>query len=156
MAVITKFFCLYQKVTFPVNLKRCLHIKVLGDDNEILVLRKFGYCLCIKDHINLDFFIGAKERSEIYEAFENIYPILKGFKKAWVCHSASHIILIWVCITPHKPLYCRFLMQILTLFVKGWSCEDPCLRTEEISFSKWHVILKTEKVNISEFDLGPC
>ncbi|MBN3270604.1 TBPL2 protein, partial [Polyodon spathula] len=24
---------------------------------------------------------GAKERSEIYEAFENIYPILKGFKK---------------------------------------------------------------------------
>ncbi|KAL4693181.1 hypothetical protein H8959_016991 [Pygathrix nigripes] len=27
-------------------------------------------------------FEGAKERSEIYEAFENIYPILKGFKKA--------------------------------------------------------------------------
>uniref|UniRef100_A0A8C9EHI3 TATA-box binding protein like 2 n=1 Tax=Pavo cristatus TaxID=9049 RepID=A0A8C9EHI3_PAVCR len=25
---------------------------------------------------------GAKERSEIYEAFENIYPILRGFKKA--------------------------------------------------------------------------
>ncbi|XP_029855263.1 TATA box-binding protein-like 2 [Aquila chrysaetos chrysaetos] len=25
---------------------------------------------------------GAKERSEIYEAFENIYPILKAFKKA--------------------------------------------------------------------------
>ncbi|KFQ40304.1 TATA-box-binding protein, partial [Mesitornis unicolor] len=25
---------------------------------------------------------GAKKRSEIYEAFENIYPILKGFKKA--------------------------------------------------------------------------
>ncbi|NXK26321.1 TBPL2 protein, partial [Arenaria interpres] len=25
---------------------------------------------------------GAKERSEIYEAFEKIYPILKGFKKA--------------------------------------------------------------------------
>ncbi|XP_012519192.1 PREDICTED: TATA box-binding protein-like protein 2 [Propithecus coquereli] len=25
---------------------------------------------------------GAKERSEIYEAFENIYPILKGFRKA--------------------------------------------------------------------------
>ncbi|XP_044517985.1 TATA box-binding protein-like 2 [Gracilinanus agilis] len=25
---------------------------------------------------------GAKERSEIYEAFENIYPILKGLKKA--------------------------------------------------------------------------
>lgn len=24
---------------------------------------------------------GAKERSEIYEAFENIYPILRGFKK---------------------------------------------------------------------------
>uniref|UniRef100_A0A8C5WVU4 TATA-box binding protein like 2 n=1 Tax=Laticauda laticaudata TaxID=8630 RepID=A0A8C5WVU4_LATLA len=24
---------------------------------------------------------GAKDRSEIYEAFENIYPILKGFKK---------------------------------------------------------------------------
>lgn len=26
-------------------------------------------------------FTGAKERSEIYEAFENIYPILRGFKK---------------------------------------------------------------------------
>ncbi|XP_039770013.1 TATA box-binding protein-like 2 isoform X1 [Ornithorhynchus anatinus] len=25
---------------------------------------------------------GAKDRSEIYDAFENIYPILKGFKKA--------------------------------------------------------------------------
>jgi len=24
---------------------------------------------------------GAKERGEIYEAFENIYPILKNFKK---------------------------------------------------------------------------
>ncbi|XP_045143567.1 TATA box-binding protein-like 2 [Echinops telfairi] len=35
---------------------------------------------------------GAKERSEIYEAFENIYPILKGFKKARVSHSASHSI----------------------------------------------------------------
>ena len=27
-------------------------------------------------------FLGAKVRSEIYEAFENIYPLLKGFKKA--------------------------------------------------------------------------
>lgn len=26
-------------------------------------------------------FSGAKVRQEIYEAFENIYPILKGFKK---------------------------------------------------------------------------
>ncbi len=26
-------------------------------------------------------FLGAKERAEIYEAFENIYPILKGFRK---------------------------------------------------------------------------
>lgn len=25
--------------------------------------------------------LGAKDRSEIYEAFENIYPILKGFRK---------------------------------------------------------------------------
>lgn len=24
---------------------------------------------------------GAKERAEIYEAFENIYPILRGFRK---------------------------------------------------------------------------
>jgi len=27
------------------------------------------------------FFSGAKVRTEIYEAFENIYPILKGFRK---------------------------------------------------------------------------
>lgn len=46
------------------------------------VLKKFWLCFYIKDFINLDFFTGAKERSEIYEAFENIYPILKGFKKA--------------------------------------------------------------------------
>lgn len=26
-------------------------------------------------------FKGAKVRAEIYEAFENIYPILKGFRK---------------------------------------------------------------------------
>ena len=25
--------------------------------------------------------LGAKVRTEIYEAFENIYPILKGFRK---------------------------------------------------------------------------
>lgn len=49
--------------------------------DEILFLKQFWY-FYIKYYINLDFFIGAKERSEIYEAFENIYPILKGFKKA--------------------------------------------------------------------------
>ena len=27
------------------------------------------------------FVLGAKVRSEIYEAFENIYPILKSFRK---------------------------------------------------------------------------
>ena len=27
------------------------------------------------------FILGAKVREEIYEAFDNIYPILKGFKK---------------------------------------------------------------------------
>lgn len=73
-------------------------LKVIGDDNEISVLRKFWYNY-IKDCVNLDFFIGAKERSEIYEAFENIYPILKGFKKAWVYldHSTTHSILVWIC-----------------------------------------------------------
>ena len=40
------------------------------------------WCSYIKDYIHLDFFfIGAKERSEIYEAFENMYPILESFKK---------------------------------------------------------------------------
>ena len=29
------------------------------------------------------FFSGAKVRTEIYDAFENIYPILKSFKKQW-------------------------------------------------------------------------
>ena len=28
-----------------------------------------------------NYFVGAKVRSQIQEAFENIYPILKGFKK---------------------------------------------------------------------------
>lgn len=44
----------------------------------------------------MDFFIGAKERSEIYEAFENIYPILKDFKKAWIQYSVSYSILVWM------------------------------------------------------------
>lgn len=57
-------------------------LKVIESDNEMLVLRKFQHCFYIKDYVNLDFFIGAKKRSDIYEAFENIYPILKGFKKA--------------------------------------------------------------------------
>lgn len=41
-------------------------------------------CCCrsyVKVHTHLNFFIGAKERSEIYEAFENMYPILESFKK---------------------------------------------------------------------------
>ena len=59
-----------------------IELKVIGVDNEILALKNFYYCFNIKDYVNMDFFIGAKERSEIYEAFENIYPILKDFKKA--------------------------------------------------------------------------
>ena len=36
--------------------------------------------LCIVPYLDC-LFTGAKVRQEIYEAFENIYPILKGFKK---------------------------------------------------------------------------
>lgn len=32
---------------------------------------------------NVFFVTGAKVRDEIYEAFDNIYPILKSFKKQW-------------------------------------------------------------------------
>lgn len=48
-----------------------LHSVIL---NTLLILNLFFFFLNV--------FLGAKERSEIYEAFENIYPILKGFKKA--------------------------------------------------------------------------
>jgi len=40
---------------------------------NLKVKSEFVYSLCL--------FSGAKVRNEIYEAFENIYPILKGFKK---------------------------------------------------------------------------
>lgn len=36
---------------------------------------------CVVFFFSLNVHLGAKDRSEIYEAFENIYPILKGFKK---------------------------------------------------------------------------
>ncbi|XP_061318595.1 TATA box-binding protein-like 2 isoform X1 [Pezoporus flaviventris] len=55
---------------------------------EGLVLTHQQFSRMVKPRIVLLIFVsgkvvltGAKERSEIYEAFENIYPILKGFKK---------------------------------------------------------------------------
>ena len=43
---------------------------------HILAFRTFS------SFVKLNFtFVGAKVRSEIDEAFENIYPILKGFRK---------------------------------------------------------------------------
>ena len=35
----------------------------------------------INANLHFVFGLGAKVRSEIYEAFENIYPILKSFRK---------------------------------------------------------------------------
>ncbi|XP_064008735.1 TATA box-binding protein-like 2 isoform X2 [Pogoniulus pusillus] len=56
---------------------------------EGLVLTHQQFSRMVKPRIVLLIFVsgkvvltGAKERSEIYEAFENIYPILKGFKKS--------------------------------------------------------------------------
>ncbi|POI28212.1 hypothetical protein CIB84_008038 [Bambusicola thoracicus] len=56
---------------------------------EGLVLTHQQFSRMVKPRIVLLIFVsgkvvltGAKERSEIYEAFENIYPILRGFKKA--------------------------------------------------------------------------
>lgn len=44
---------------------------------DIFVKKKY-----LKSKLWLTFcFKGAKVRAEIYEAFENIYPILKGFRK---------------------------------------------------------------------------
>jgi len=37
--------------------------------------------VCDSDPDNVVSSTGAKVRQEIYEAFESIYPILKGFKK---------------------------------------------------------------------------
>ena len=37
---------------------------------------------------------GAKVRQEIYEAFDNIYPILKNFKKQW---SSDHVTSVIIC-----------------------------------------------------------
>jgi hypothetical protein len=42
---------------------------------------------------------GAKARQEIYEAFDNIYPILKSFKKQW-------IVLLHSCCVPHQKTVC--------------------------------------------------
>ena len=33
---------------------------------------------------------GAKVRSEIYEAFDNIHPILKNFKKTWCAYRLQY------------------------------------------------------------------
>lgn len=41
----------------------------------------FDFCITIIFFFSPFVNLGAKDRSEIYEAFENIYPILKGFRK---------------------------------------------------------------------------
>ena len=40
-----------------------------------------NYSLIIVSSLSVATFAGAKERSQILEAFNNIYPILKNFKK---------------------------------------------------------------------------
>ena len=52
-------------------------------------MKNVGGVLILKIIYTWIFFIGAKERSEIYEAFEKMYPILESFKKVWVHHGAS-------------------------------------------------------------------
>lgn len=52
---------------------------------------------------------GAKVRGEIYEAFDNIYPILKGFKKQW-----------WWCVQTVQ-WDCAIIFEIVKSDV-SWSC----------------------------------
>ena len=41
---------------------------------------------------------GAKVRQEIYEAFDNIYPILKNFKKQWLLSLLSILPSVTTCV----------------------------------------------------------
>ncbi len=52
--------------------------KMVKRYHAVLVWYCVWYWSCI---MKINFFPGAKVRGEIYEAFENIYPILKGFRK---------------------------------------------------------------------------
>lgn len=54
---------------------------------------------------------GAKVRDEIYEAFETIFPILKGFKKHWVSYCL-------LCLRP--SLIYKYLKKILIQIKKGF------------------------------------
>lgn len=67
----------------------------------------------------LFFFSGAKVRSEIYEAFENIYPILKGFRKHWPLHLYSCFCNYLICHWFHR---CIITMLVCTLECEGTAC----------------------------------
>jgi len=58
-------FCSYEPELFPGLIYRMMKPKI------VLLIFVSGKVVLT----------GAKERSEIYEAFENIYPILRGFRK---------------------------------------------------------------------------
>lgn len=55
----------------------CICLTGYGENCAFVVLLRNA----ISDSCTPLVFVGAKVRAEIYEAFENIYPILKGFRK---------------------------------------------------------------------------
>ena len=69
------FYLSLAVVTLNRNLITYMYLKYLSEmeSSQAFVIHFTISIYCI--------FLGAKVRTEIYNAFENIYPILKGFKK---------------------------------------------------------------------------
>lgn len=63
---------------------------------------------------------GAKVRDEIYEAFDKIFPILKGFKKQWVVVILLYLFIFYVCFGEELQRFFVFeyFPHFLILFLK--------------------------------------
>jgi transcription initiation factor TFIID TATA-box-binding protein len=78
-------FCSYEPELFPGLIYRMMHPKIvllIFVSGKVVLTGKMNNHFLYLNHLYHCFlFSGAKVRREIHEAFERIYPILKGFRK---------------------------------------------------------------------------
>ena len=83
---------------------------------------------------------GAKVRSEIYEAFDNIHPILKNFKKTWCacninCDKPNQSI-DWKALC-ETPLFQYNIQYLLSTLLKTDKCVSVCgIKSDSKAYSE--------------------
>jgi transcription initiation factor TFIID TATA-box-binding protein len=77
------FYLSYEPELFPGLIYRIIQPKIvllIFNSGKVVLTGKKWVVFFLKKKI-IYFFLGAKERREIHEAFKLIYPILKGFRR---------------------------------------------------------------------------